>query len=152
MAGLATIVAASHVWDVPSVMRAKGMTVLSGGSAVAAVGVVDHEVSFGTVKGSSLLVSLGEGATGAGVIVVSNSANKTVLKLTDVKSGGGSVSVNGPDGTEIANASPNITNAGSLFIDNAAGTLIGEINGDTRNDGAIIVHNAQGKEIGRVHQ
>ena len=153
VAGLATLVVANVTWSVPDVIRTKTMNVLGDDNGVLAVaGTFEHKVVVGTVKGSTSLVSAGEGPTGAGVIALSGSNAKNVVHLDTTKGGGGSFSVNGPDGVEIANASPNITNAGSLFIDNAAGSLIGEINGDKKNGGAIILHNAQGAEIARVHQ
>jgi hypothetical protein len=152
LAGLATIVAANIRWGVPDVIRTKTMNVVGDNGIVATIGVSDHKVVVGTQKGSANLVAAGEGSTGAGVIAVSATSGKSVLRLSTVKNAGGSLGVNGPDGVEIANASPNITNAGSLFIDNVNGALIGEINGDKVNGGAIIVHNAQGTETGRVHQ
>lgn len=152
LAGLATMVAANIRWSVPDVIRTKTMNVLGDGGVVGVVGVNDHKVVIGTLKGSTSLVSAGEGSTGAGVIALSGTAGKDVVRLSTVKSGGGSVSINGSDGVEIANASPNVTEAGSLFIDNLKGTLIGEINGDKVNGGAIIVHDAQGTETARVHK
>jgi len=152
LAGLATMVAANIRWSVPDVIRTKTMNVLGEGGVVAVIGINDHKVVVGTTKGSTSLVSAGEGATGAGVIALSGATGKDVVRLCTVKSGAGSVGVNGPDGVEIANASPNVTEAGSLYIDNVKGSLIGEMNGDKVNGGAIILHNAQGAETARVHK
>ncbi|MFI5385323.1 MAG: hypothetical protein ACHQ50_04295 [Fimbriimonadales bacterium] len=154
LAGLATLVAAYASRGFPDVIRTKAMNVLAGdGKGVAgAVAAVNHRIAFGTVKGSNTLISIGEGSTGEGVIVLSGAGGKDVVRLSTVKNGGGSIGINGPDGVEIANASPNITSAGSLFIDNAAGSLISEINGDKLNGGVIAVRDAQGKETARVHQ
>jgi hypothetical protein len=152
LAGLTTMVAANVKWGIDSVIRGKSMSVLSGTATVGIVAINDHKVVLGTMKGPDSLVSAGEGATGAGIVVLSGPNQKKVINLSIVKNGGGSVGINGPDGTEIANASPNVSNVGSLFIDNAAGTLIGEINGDKINGGAIVLHDSTGKEIARVHQ
>jgi|GEM_PF-3309720 len=154
IAGLATMVAAFAARDVSDVVRTKAINVLGadGTSVVATVATLDHKIVVGTLNGKTSLVSLGEGPTGEGVIVLSGPSGKDVVRLSSVKSGGGSVGINGPDGVEIANASPNITNSGSLFIDSAAGPLIGEINGDKLNGGVIAVRNAQGTETARVHQ
>ena len=151
LVGLTTLVAANVKWRVDDVMRAKSMNIMGEGGVVAVVANYNHKIVVGTVKGTTSLVSAGEGDTGAGVIVLSAPSGKNVLRLSTTKSAGGSVGLNGPDGVEIANASPNITNAGSLFIDNAAGALVGELNGDKQNGGAIILHDAQGKETARVH-
>jgi hypothetical protein len=152
LAGLTTIVAANVKWSVPDVIRTKAMNVLADSGVVAVLAINDHKIVMGTEKGTTNLVSIGEGPTGAGVLALSAPSGKSVVRMSIVKNGGGSLGINGADGIEIANASPNLTNAGSLFIDNAAGALIGEINGDKVNGGAIVLHDAQGKEIARVHQ
>ena len=69
--GLATLVVANRSWGVPDVIRAKTMNVDAGNGVVASIATYDHKIVVGTMKGSTSLVSEGEGATGAGVIVLS---------------------------------------------------------------------------------
>ena len=151
LSGLAILVVANKVVSVPDVIRTKSMQVMDGTANVASIAIYDRKAIFGSTNGTRSLVSIGEGTTGTGVVVLTGATGKDLIRLTSTKSGGGSVSVYSSDGTEIGNASPNITNTGSLFIQSTAGKLVGEINGDKANGGAIILHDANGTETARVH-
>ena len=150
ISGLAVLVVANRMTAVPDVIRAKTFEVVNDGKSVASIGLFDHKAVFGTSDGKTGLVSIGQGVTGTGVIVLSSANGKDLVRLSSTKSLGGSVSVYEPNGVEVANASPNVSNSGSLFLQASNGTLIGEINGDKLNGGAIVTHDASGKETGRV--
>ncbi|MHB8635719.1 MAG: hypothetical protein ACYC96_04525 [Fimbriimonadaceae bacterium] len=149
--GLATMVVAHAKWGPQALIRTKQMNVTADGKIVGTLAVLSNKIVLGTLKGSTMLSSIGEGANGGGVIALGGANQQDIVRLT-AGANGGSISLKSQTGVEIANISPNVANAGSIYIDNAAGTLSGEINGDKSNGGAIILHNAQGAEIARVHQ
>jgi hypothetical protein len=151
LSGLTVLVVAGITSPPPDVMRTKKMNVIDGNHAVLTLSVSNGKIVFGSSNGTASLVSIGEGSTNTGVMVLTGASGKDLIRLAATKGGGGSLGVYGADGVEIDNASPNITQSGSLFIQSANGSLFGEINGDKQNGGAIIVHNASGTEIGRVH-
>ena len=151
LSGLTVLVVAGIANPPPDVIRTKKMVVMDGNNAVLTLSVLDGKIVFGTSYGTKNLVSVGEGTTNTGVMVLSGATNKDLIRLGTTKGGGGSIGVNGADGVEVDNASPNITQSGSLFIQSSTGALFGEINGDKQNGGAIVVHNASGAEIARVH-
>lgn len=151
LSGLTVLVIANRVIGAPDVIRTKSMQVMDGTTNVGSIGIFSGKVVLGTTNSKTSLVSIGEGVTGTGVLVLTGSNTKDLVRLSSTKSGGASVSVYSSKGIEIANASPNIANAGSLFIQSSTGTLIGEVNGDKTNGGAIILHDANGTETARVH-
>jgi hypothetical protein len=149
--GLATLVAANAKWGAQDLIQCKGLAAVSDGSVVSSLGVYNGKIVFGVEKGTLSTVSMGEGVNQAGVVSISGSQAKEVVRIATTKGGGGSLSINSPTGSEVGNASPNVNSDGSLFIDNVAGKLVGEINGDKSSNGAIVVHDSMGKETARVH-